>query len=914
MPGPFFAGQGSEGQICCLPESAAYLISRANRTGEADPRMNAAIRLAGVGLACVLLGEFSLLLSVPPGFYVPVWAVAGLAVAATALWGRIMLVPIATGAFAVAADLALRQFGTTPGAAAVFALFAMLGTIGQGELGRLILRHNDPRSGWTLETGREILLVVGVAGPVAALPMAVAFPAGVTLAGLEAAFSNAPLYLKSWLSSAVGIVVFAPIILLLAERERVSRRRKFTVVMPMALLLATAITVFAFSRADGLRDRSETFSTLAARDHQAIKETLQGVHRRLTQLGGLFAASESVTPDEFETFVAVAFPRPVRVSDIRWAPRVSENSDAAAMERHAYANRPNGGIMVYPLSPDAPGGDGIATGLTGVDMPGVLDSVIAGQPVIARLAGDDGGIGHRIVMAAPAFASATPPGSAAARRRHLSGLALCKVDLSAIIDDMATRQGADYDLHVESVSASQRLTLFGTPPWEGAPLGARHTLMLGGLELHFTYTATPGFRDSHQDWLSWVTLVVGLAFIALLNALTLMSTARTDLVQRLVDRKTEEAEDLSRNLILILENAADGIIGIGPDGLATMVNPAAARLLGYTPKELTGTLIHDVIHPVDAQGHVHTRDDCPMVTRTREASFTNGVEPFRRKDGTSFTAEYSSEPMFDEAGTLLGVVTVFRDITERQEAQAERERFITELSRANEELERFAFAASHDLQEPLRLISNFNALLARRYGEQLDEAGHSYIQHSIQAAERMQALISDLLAYSRLNHDTEPRHADVPLGEVATDAIKNLRRAIDDDKADIELGELPTVRGNRAQLTQLMQNLVGNAVKYQQPGSGVSVRISMQDDGKNWRIAIADNGIGIAPQYREQIFHPFKRLHAKDEYSGTGMGLAICRKIIESHGGVLWVEESDTGGSLFLFTLPKARKSAHDTH
>lgn len=890
--------------------------------GEADPHMNAAIRLAGVGLACVLLGELSLLLSVPPGFYVPVWAAAGLAVAATALWGRIMLLPIAIGSFAVAADLALRQFDTTPGAAAVFALFAMLGAIGQGELGRLILRHNDPRSGWTLETGREILLVVGVAGPVAALPMAVAFPAGVTLAGLEAAFSNAPLYLKSWLSSAVGIVVFTPIILLLAERERVSRRRKFTVIIPMALLLATAVTVFVFSRADGLRDRRETFVTQASRDHQAIAESLLGVHRRLTELGGLFAASETVTPDEFDTFVAVAFPAPVRVDDIRWAPRVSSDSEAVAMERRALADGPDSGITLYAITPDTPDAGDIATSLTGIDMRDVLDSVIAGQPVIARLAGHDGAetgdhagnLGHRIVVAAPAFAGRTPTDSPAARLRRLSGLALCKVDLASLIGDVAARHGPDYDLHVESVSEDQRHTLFGTAPPEDAPLGARHTLALGELDLHFTYTATPGFLDRHQDWQSWVTLVVGLAFITLLNALTLMSTARTDLVQRLVDRKTEEAEDLSRNLVLILENAADGIIGVDPAGMATMVNPAAARLLGYTPEELTGTLIHDVIHPVDAEGRAHSRAECPMVSRTREASLMNGVEPFRRKDGTSFTAEYSSEPMFGEAGTLLGVVTVFRDITGRQQAQAERERFITELSRANEELERFAFAASHDLQEPLRLISNFNALLARRYGEQLDEAGHSYIQHSIQAAERMQALISDLLAYGRLNHDTEPRHADVPLGEVTRNAIKNLYRAIDDDKAGIELGELPTVRGNRAQLTQLMQNLVGNAVKYHPPGGDVSVRISMQDDGENWRIAIADNGIGIAPQYREQIFQPFKRLHAKDEYSGTGMGLAICRKIIESHGGVLWVEESETGGSLFLFTLPKARESAHDTH
>ncbi|MAC39910.1 MAG: hypothetical protein CMH93_10390, partial [Oceanicaulis sp.] len=340
--------------------------------------------------------------------------------------------------------------------------------------------------------------------------------------------------------------------------------------------------------------------------------------------------------------------------------------------------------------------------------------------------------------------------------------------------------------------------------------------------------------------------------------------------------------------------------------------PAAARLLGYTPEELTGTLIHDVIHPVDSEGRPHNRADCPMVSSTREEPVRNSIEPFRRRDGSSFTAELSSEPMLDEQGRLLGVVTVFRDITDRQQAQAERERFITELSRANEELERFAFAASHDLQEPLRLISNFNALLARRYDSALDDAGRSYIQHSIKAAERMQALIADLLAYGRLNYDSEPREVDVALGEIAEDAIRNLQTAIDKANARIEISDLPSIRGSRAQLTQLMQNLIGNAIKYHRSGSPVHVSVDAHEEDNAWRISVADNGIGIAPQYREQIFHPFKRLHAKDEYSGTGMGLAICRKIIESHGGVLWVEESPSGGSLFLFTLPKAIDPTHE--
>lgn len=875
--------------------------------------MNENMKAAGVGLACLVLGELALLLSVPPGFFVPVWPAAGIAVAATALWGRRMLVPVGLATLLVAADLALRHFHTTPGEAAVFALCAAIGSVLQGEVGLRVLRRISPDRKWTLETGREILLVTAVAGPLAAIPMAVAFPVGVSLAGLEPAFSNAPVYLKSWLSSATGIVVVTPLALLLAEPEQISRRRKLAVVLPAAILLAIAMTVFVFSRADGVNDRRESFASQVARDQQAITETLDRLRHRLTQLGGLFAASETVTEDEFDVFVSIAFSGNVQAEDVRWAPRLSDPADAAEMEHQAFALDANRQVQVFPL---AQSGDGVATSMTGIDMPGILDAILDGAPVVARrfehgAPEEAGPHGHSLLIAAPSYGGRTPPASREERLQQLSGVALGRITLYALVANALSQHNADYRLAINDVSSGGAHSVLGAPA-AMSPLSVVHQLDIGGLSLEFVYTATPGFLARNQDLLSWATLITGLAFITVLNALTLLSTARTDLVQRLVVRKTAEAESLSRNLSLILENAADGILGIGADGLATIVNPAAARLLGYAPEELTGTLIHDVIHPVDSEGRPHSRADCPMVSSTREEPVRNGVEPFRRRDGSSFTAEFSSEPMLDEQGRLLGVVTVFRDITDRQQAQAERERFIAELSRANEELERFAFAASHDLQEPLRLISNFNALLARRYDSSLDDAGRSYIQHSIKAAERMQALIADLLAYGRLNYDSEPREVDVALGDIAEDAIRNLQTAIDKAQARIEISDLPSIRGSRAQLTQLMQNLIGNAIKYHRSGNAVHVSVDAHEEDDIWRISVADNGIGIAPQYREQIFHPFKRLHAKDEYSGTGMGLAICRKIIESHGGVLWVEESPSGGSLFLFTLPKAIEPTHD--
>lgn len=640
-------------------------------------------------------------------------------------------------------------------------------------------------------------------------------------------------------------------------------------------------------------------------------------HRRLVELGGLFAASESVTPDEFETFVSVAFSGQVGIDDVRWAPRVRSQAEATSGERAAFGQSDPGGVRIYPFPGSTGPDDGIATSLAGVDMPALLAAAVAGHSRIAQL------LGHRetgsaaaepryaILVAAPAYSGPLDEDSAERRKARITGLAMGRADLAALVAHAARRHGVDYRLQIADVAGDAPRTVFGSPSGTGLP-GVSHRLAIEGMDLVFTYTATPAFMATRQDWVSWSLLVVGLAFVTLLNALTLLSTARTDLVQRLVDEKTAEAEALSRNLSLVLANAADAIIALDGNGRATTVNPAAARLLGYTPDDLLGRVIHDLIHPVDSDGVAHTLGECHLVAEGRRSPLRDLIEPFRRKDGSSFTAEYSSEPILDDNGDFIGVVAVFRDITEREQAQAERERFISELSRANGELERFAFAASHDLQEPLRLISNFNALLARRYGDRLDEAGHSYIQHSIQAAGRMQALISDLLAYGQLDHDNEPRATDLALGEVVNDALHNLGSAIESAGAEIEVGELPTVPGNRAQLTQLMQNLIGNAIKYHSAGTRPRVRVYAEPGDGAWRIGVADNGIGVAAPYRQQIFQPFQRLHAKDAYPGTGMGLAICRKIVESHGGVLWMEDSSAGGSLFLFTLPRTAVQPDD--
>ncbi|MCI4066505.1 CHASE3 domain-containing protein [Micromonospora sp. R77] len=235
-----------------------------------------------------------------------------------------------------------------------------------------------------------------------------------------------------------------------------------------------------------------------------------------------------------------------------------------------------------------------------------------------------------------------------------------------------------------------------------------------------------------------------------------------------------------------------------------------------------------------------------------------------------------------------------RDAVEQQAA---------ELRRSNEDLEQFAYVASHDLQEPLRKVASFCQLLQRRYGEQLDERARQYIGYAVDGATRMQDLINDLLAFSRIGR-VYGDDREVDLGEVFAQAESNLSGPIAQAGAEIDADPLPVVHGDPTLLTMLWQNLLGNAVKFRSPDRAPRIRVEAAQDESGWSFAVSDNGIGIDPRYADKIFLIFQRLHARGTYDGTGIGLAICKKIVEYHGGTLRLDDDYAGGARFVFTLP----------
>lgn len=356
---------------------------------------------------------------------------------------------------------------------------------------------------------------------------------------------------------------------------------------------------------------------------------------------------------------------------------------------------------------------------------------------------------------------------------------------------------------------------------------------------------------------------------------------------------------ISRDYVdTIIDSMNDTLIAVDPEGKIDRVNRATEELFGYSESDLVGKSLDMIFHPDNSYF-----SGPPFQALVQKGSVQNIELRFRSRVGSTIPVLFSSSVMFNKKGQMQGLVCVALDITERKRMEEELLRKTGELERSNEELEHFAYVASHDLQEPLRMVSSYLNLISRRYRDRLDSDADEFISFAVDGSERMRRMINDLLVYSRAGtRKKEP--GPVSVESVLRQSLSNLEVAIKDSGAEVTHDPLPEVMGDELQLVQLFQNLIGNAIKFAREGERPMVHVSARQGRGSWTFSIKDNGIGIEPEYLDRIFQIFQRLHEVGKYPGTGIGLAVCKKIAERHGGQIWVESAPGQGTTFFFTIP----------
>jgi PAS domain S-box-containing protein len=353
-------------------------------------------------------------------------------------------------------------------------------------------------------------------------------------------------------------------------------------------------------------------------------------------------------------------------------------------------------------------------------------------------------------------------------------------------------------------------------------------------------------------------------------------------------KKLEEQRDrfFTVNLDLLMISDLKGNI--------RRINPAWEEILGYPVKDLIGTPFLKYVHPEDMRN-----TDEQFSRLTRGERITDFENRYVCKEKSIKWLSWTAVPFLGD-GLIYSVA---RDITSQKEALAKLEQTQKDLERSNQDLQQFAYVASHDLQEPLRMVISFLGLLQKKYQGNLDAKADQYINYAADGATRMKALINDLLSFSRIG--TKGKLSEVvDMNDVYAQVIQTLGPRLQETKAEITCDPLPTIQGDQYQMIQLLQNFFTNAVKFRREKEIPRVHLGVIQEEKQWKFFIRDNGIGIEEKYQPKLFNLFTRLHTRDKYEGTGIGLAICKKIVERHGGRIWVESKVGVGSTFYFTIP----------
>lgn len=380
----------------------------------------------------------------------------------------------------------------------------------------------------------------------------------------------------------------------------------------------------------------------------------------------------------------------------------------------------------------------------------------------------------------------------------------------------------------------------------------------------------------------------------------LSSSFKTSLSRE--DKLAVELQTINHQLESTIESVPCGIMMVDKTGRITLANGYVENLFGYSKEELLGSSIEMLVPQESRKAHAEMRfhyNRAPVKHVMGSGRDLVGM----KKDGTLIQIEIGLNH-FDIGGDPYVIASII-DISERLAVAKKLHTQAKDLARSNKELEQFAYIASHDLQEPIRMVGSFAALLNDKYKNQFDETGEKWLRFIVEGAARMRSLVQDLLKYSRAG-SVEIKLSPVDPNKICKDVLTDLRQAIEESKATVAFDPLPKVLADESQIRLVFQNLIANAIKFRKDGEAPRIHVGTYSDNGKAQFIVQDSGIGIDPKYFEKLFIIFQRLHPQSVYPGTGIGLAICKKIIDRHGGDIWVESSIGQGSKFYFSLKLA--------